>query len=127
MRPVHVEQARKAASAVYLDIATFFTTRMSGSDTTINRQRPEQSSSALLEFVREDPFGGAAVGILTAVLPRPATGKTKPTRPCVATSKSSLKDWTPCYVWPSTNSTRSCASDERLAGELINTRIAILI
>ena len=75
MRPVHVEQARKAASAVYLDIATFFTTRMSGSDTTINRQRPEQSSSALLEFVREDPFGATAVG--TAVLPRPATGKTK--------------------------------------------------
>ena len=63
MRPVHVEQARKAASAVHRDIATFFTTRMMRSDTTINRQRPEESSSALLEFVREDPFGAAAVGI----------------------------------------------------------------
>jgi hypothetical protein len=74
MRPVHVERALKAASAVYRDIATFFTTRMMGSDTTINRQRQEESSSALLDFVRKDPFG-ARLSAYGGALP-PATRKT---------------------------------------------------
>ena len=76
MRPVHVERAQKAASAVYRGIATFFTTRMMGSDTTINRQQQEESSSALLDFVREDPFGAAAVGIRRCS-PAPRLAKTK--------------------------------------------------